>query len=82
MLSKFLVALAGVVLLVVLAMPFGREIYYRFEVWRQLDGPGDRAAFEAWHGSAREFQQQLRDRCLHVYGAGAQPCERYRTVSN
>jgi hypothetical protein len=80
MLKRFLGFAIAVGVIVVLAMPFGREIYYRYEVWRHLDQVGDagyRAAFGDWKGGAREFQQQLRARCLQTYGAGAPECDRY-----
>ncbi|MBV8889121.1 MAG: hypothetical protein JO305_05575 [Alphaproteobacteria bacterium] len=85
MLKKFLGAAIALGLVALLAVPFGREIYYRYEVWHRLGDVGDsdhRAAFQEWNGSARGFERQLRDQCLQVYGTGAPQCERYRDVSN
>jgi hypothetical protein len=81
MLAKFLVTCGAVALLVVLALPFGREIYYRYEVWHNLDGATDQAAFAAWPGSARSFERQLANRCKVVYGSGAAACDRYQPNS-
>jgi hypothetical protein len=81
MLTKFLVTCCALALMVVLALPFGREIYYRYEVWHNLDGAVDRAAFAAWTGSARSFERQLADRCKVVYGSGAPACDRYQPSS-
>jgi hypothetical protein len=85
MLKKFLGAAIAVGLLAVLVTPFAHEIYYRYDVWRHLDGVGDdsgRAAFREWNGDARGFEQQMRDRCVQLYGAGAAACERYRAVAD
>jgi hypothetical protein len=80
MLAKFLVTCCAVALVVVLALPFGREIYYRYEVWHNLDGAAQ-AAFAAWNGSARSFERQLANRCKVVYGSGAPACGRYHPDS-
>lgn len=85
MLRKFLGFAIAIGLIAVLAMPFGREIYYRYEVWRHLDQVGDtspRAAFGEWQGGAREFEQQLRSRCLQTYGQGAPECDRFSAGAN
>ena len=72
-------------LVTVLALPFGREIYYRYEVWRHLDRVADashRAAFDEWNGSAREFERRLAERCHQLYGARSPACERYRGLED
>jgi|HubBroStandDraft_6_1064221.scaffolds.fasta_scaffold245414_3 hypothetical protein len=82
MLRKLLGVAIAIAVIGVLAMPFGREVYYRYEVWRHLDGVGDqgrRAAFGEWQGGAREFQAQLRAQCVQTYGTGAPECARFRT---
>jgi hypothetical protein len=81
MFRKFLGLAIAVAFVAVLVLPFGREIYYRYQVWRNLDQVGDldhRAAFGEWQGGAREFEQQLRARCLQTYGAGSPECDRYQ----
>jgi len=85
MLRRLLGFVIAIGVIAVLAMPFGREIYYRYEVWRHLDQVGDashRAAFEQWQGGARQFERQLRAQCIQTYGTGAPECDRYQAAGD
>ena len=68
-------------LIVILAYPFVREAYHRYEVARRLEplmDDRDRAAFRAWSGDATSFGRSLYERCELINGAGAPTCEPYR----
>lgn len=71
--------------LAIVALPFARESYHRYEVSRQLGrllDATDRAAFAGWNGSALAFVASLRDRCVRVHGEAADACERYRLAAD
>jgi hypothetical protein len=79
--------LGGVVLLalfVLLALPFAREAYWRYEVSQNLTGvmnSRDQAAFENWDGSAISFDRSLLGRCELTNGPGSAACQRYRVAA-
>ncbi len=66
---------------VMVALPFGREAYHRYQVSRRLDtvmDERDRAALNQWNGDAASFGRSLYERCVREQGEGAAACERYR----
>ena len=68
-------------LVVVLALPFARDAYHRYEVAKRLDplmDDRDRAAFRAWSGDAASFGRTLYERCELTNGPGSPTCEPYR----
>jgi hypothetical protein len=70
-------------LIVVLAYPFAREAYHRYEVARRLDplmDDRDRAAFRAWSGDATSFGRSLYERCELINGPASPTCEAYRSA--
>ncbi len=73
----------ALVLFVLLAYPFGRDAYHRYEVSRRLDAvmnDSDRAAFRNWNGDAASFSRALYDRCVREQQSGraATNCDSYR----
>jgi hypothetical protein len=78
---KILGTCAALALIIVLALPFAREAYHRYEVARRLDplmDERDRAAFRAWSGDAASFGRSLYERCELINGQGAPACEGYK----
>lgn len=78
---RILGTIVALVLLLVVAYPFGRDAYHRYQVAHRLDGmmdERDRAAFRDWNGDAASFQRSLVERCELMNGRGAPNCERYR----
>jgi len=79
--TRVLGTCVALVLAVVLAFPFARDAYHRYQVARQLEAvmdERDRAAFRDWAGDAASFGRSLFERCELVNGRGAPNCERYR----
>jgi hypothetical protein len=74
---------AALALIVILAFPFAREAYHRYEVARRLDplmNEQDRAAFRAWSGDATSFGRSLYERCELTNGQGSPTCEPYKVA--
>jgi hypothetical protein len=74
---------AALVLVVVLALPFARDAYQRYEVGHKLNAvmsDRDRAAFQAWNGDPKAFGRSLYERCELTNGPNAPACEPYRAA--
>ena len=79
--TRVLGTCVALVLAALFVFPFGKDIYHRIQVHRQLEAvmdERDRAAFREWSGDAASFGRTLYERCELVNGRGAQNCERYR----
>jgi hypothetical protein len=77
MLSITVIAAVGAVV----ALPFAREAYHRYQVSQRLDSvmdDRDRQAFSQWNGDAASFGRSLFERCVREQGSGTASCERYR----
>ena len=75
---------AALALIVVLALPFARDAYRRYEVGQKLNhvmDEHDRAAFQAWNGDPKAFGRSLFDRCVLTNGQNAAACEPIRSAS-
>jgi hypothetical protein len=74
---------AALALLIVMAFPFGKEAYHRYEVSKRL-GPlmtdRDRADFQQWNGNAQDFARMLYERCQLQKGQDAQACDELRSA--
>jgi len=68
---------AALALIIILAFPFARDAYHRYEVGRRLD-PADRAAFQNWSGDPASFMRSLYERCELINGRGAPACDAYK----
>ena len=72
---------AALALVIILALPFARDAYHRYEIGHRL-GPlmddRDRAAFRAWSGDAASFGRTLYERCELTNGLGSPTCEPYK----
>jgi hypothetical protein len=80
---RILGSLVAVALLVLVAYPFGREAYHRYQVAQRLKplmNEHDQAAWRDWNGDAVSFGRSLYERCELINGHGAQNCELYRVA--
>lgn len=64
-------------LIIILAFPFARDAYHRYEVGRRLD-PRDQAAFRNWTGDPASFLRTLYERCELTNGRDAPACDAYK----
>jgi len=74
---------AALVVLLLVAFPFVREAYHRYEVaqrLRPLMNDRDLAAWRDWNGDAISFGRSLYERCELVNGRGAAGCDAYRVA--
>lgn len=70
-------------LLVLVAFPFARDAYHRFQVTQRLKplmSEQDQAAWRQWNGDAVSFGRSLYERCALINGPSAQNCEPYRVA--
>jgi hypothetical protein len=78
---RFLGTCAALALITILAFPFARDAYHRYEVGkhlRPLMDDNDRAAFRAWSGDPAAFGRSLYERCELTNGQGSPNCEAYK----
>ena len=71
----------AVVLVVLFAVPFGRDAYHRYIVSERLKSvltPQERAEFDNWNGTAVSFAETLYARCELTQGKSAVQCDRYK----
>ncbi len=72
---------AALALVVLLATPFGRDLYHRYELNRELAqyaDPAARAAATGQSGGVAAVGDDLLRRCEQIYGRGDPDCMRYR----
>lgn len=70
-------------LIMLVAFPFARDAYHRYEVaqrLRPLMNEADQAAWRNWSGDAVSFGRSLYDRCELINGPGAAICEPYKSA--
>jgi hypothetical protein len=70
----------AVALILVMAYPFARDAYHRYQVAHRLDplmSDSDRAAFRVWSGDAASFGRSLYERCELTNGPDSPTCEPY-----
>jgi hypothetical protein len=73
----------ALVLVIVLAFPFAREAYHRYEVAQRLKplmNDRELAAWRNWNGDAVSFGRSLYERCELINGSGAASCEPYKVA--
>jgi hypothetical protein len=68
---------AALALIIIMAFPFARDAYHRYEVGKRLDSR-DRLAFENWTGDPNLFLRSLLERCELVNGPGSPNCDAYK----
>ena len=75
--TRILGSCFALALIVVLAFPFARDAYHRYEVARRLD-PRDQAAFQNWSGDPASFMRTIYERCELTNGRNAPACDAYK----
>lgn len=79
--NRLLMSCVALGVVAVMAYPFARDAYNRYELMRRLSpvlSEQDRMAFRAWNGNAQEFVKALHARCEIMRGAGNPNCAPYR----
>jgi hypothetical protein len=72
---------AALALVMLVAFPFARDAYHRYEVAQRLKplmSEHDLAAWREWNGDAVSFGRSLYERCELINGRGASSCEPYK----
>jgi hypothetical protein len=80
---RILGTLAALALVMLVAFPFARDAYHRYEVAQRLKplmNEHEQAAWRDWSGDAVSFGRSLYERCELINGQGAQSCEAYRVA--
>lgn len=74
---------AALALIIVMAFPFVRDAYHRYEIAQRLKPlmtQQDQAAFRDWHGDAASFGRSLYERCELTHGQDSASCEAYKSA--
>jgi hypothetical protein len=74
---------AALALVIVVAFPFARDAYHRYEVAQRLKplmNEHDQAAWRDWNGDAASFGRSLYERCELINGPGSQNCDAYKVA--
>ena len=80
---RILGACVALALVLLVAFPFARAAYHRYEVAQRLKplmNEQDQAAWREWSGDAVSFGRSLFERCQLINGQGAQNCEPYKVA--
>ncbi|HVH82376.1 MAG TPA: hypothetical protein VM782_23475 [Stellaceae bacterium] len=80
---RMLGSFIALVLVLLVAFPFARDAYHRYQVAQRLKplmSEYEKAAWRDWNGDAISFGRNLYDRCQLTNGQGAQSCEPYRVA--
>lgn len=79
--KNFIFTIGAFAILSVIAFPFIRDAYTRYEIMRRF-GPTlseqDRAAFNYWQGDMTSFVRYILARCEQTAGPDAKACQAYR----
>jgi hypothetical protein len=79
--TRILGSCLALALILVMAYPFARDAFHRYQVARRLDplmSDSDRAAFRVWSGDAASFGRSLYERCELSNGPASPTCEPYK----
>ncbi|HZT87000.1 MAG TPA: hypothetical protein VFA12_03455 [Stellaceae bacterium] len=79
--SRILGTAFVLIIVVLLAAPFVREAYHRYELAQDLQNvlsERDRVAFQEWKGDAVSFGRSLLERCERDNGRGSPACQPYQ----
>jgi hypothetical protein len=80
---RILGTLTALALVMLVAFPFARDAYHRYEVAQRLKpfmNEHDQAAWRDWNGDAVSFGRSLYERCELINGQGSQSCEAYKVA--
>jgi hypothetical protein len=70
-------------LVMIVAFPFARDAYHRYEVTQRLKPlmtEHDQAAWRDWSGDAVSFGRSLYQRCQLINGQDATTCQSYKVA--
>jgi hypothetical protein len=74
---------AALALLMLVALPFARDVFQRYEVAQRLKplmNEQDKAAWRDWNGDAVSFGRSLYKRCELTNGQNSPNCDAYKTA--
>jgi hypothetical protein len=80
---RILGTFAALALVMLVAFPFARDAYHRYEVaqrLRPLLNEHDQAAWRDWNGDAISFGRSLYERCELINGHDSQNCAAYKVA--
>jgi hypothetical protein len=80
---RILGSVVALALVVLVALPFARDAYHRYQVAQRLKplmNEHDQAAWRGWNGDAVSFGRSLYERCALINGQSAQNCEAYKVA--
>lgn len=80
---RILGTVIALALIILVALPFARDAYHRYEVAQRLKplmNEHDQAAWRDWSGDAVSFGRSLYERCELINGQGAASCEPYKSA--
>ena len=80
---RILGTIVALVLVALVALPFARDAYHRYQVAQRLKtllDEHDQAAWRDWTGDAISFGRSLYARCQLTSGQNASNCEPYRVA--
>jgi hypothetical protein len=80
---RILGTVVALVLVALVALPFARDAYHRYQVAQRLKpllNEYDQAAWRDWTGDAISFGRSLYARCQLTNGQNASNCEPYRVA--
>jgi hypothetical protein len=81
--GKIIGICVALVIVIVMAFPFAREAFHRYEVTQRLKplmSDRDLAAWRNWNGDAQSFGRTLLERCELSNGPNSPACEPYRSA--
>jgi hypothetical protein len=80
---RILGTVAALATLLLVAFPFVRDAYHRYEVAQRLKplmNEHDLAAWRDWNGDAVSFGRSLYERCELINGQGSSNCDAYKVA--
>jgi hypothetical protein len=83
MVFRILGTVVALVLVALVALPFARDAYHRYQVAQRLKplmNEHDQAAWRDWTGDAVSFGRTLYARCQLTSGQNASNCEPYKVA--
>jgi hypothetical protein len=78
---RILGSVVALALIILVALPFARDAYHRYEVAQRLKplmNEHDQAAWRDWSGDAVSFGRSLYSRCELINGQGSPSCDAYK----
>lgn len=81
--ARILGTCVALTLIMLVAFPFARDAYHRYEVAQRLKplmNEHDLAAWRDWSGDAVSFGRSLYERCELINGQNAPACEPYKSA--